>query len=149
MPYPDLTAISTDLVFDLFPGASGERLADLIATALSVAEGFVEGSPVYVTAADIRQHVRYRLQEGGCQDGAAEITARTRMLRDLCCQWAFGEDADDLLPFDVDLVVDIATSEARLQMEENRWPPGDESRARLRWLLDKAIARRRRAIKAG
>ena len=41
MPCPDLTAISTDLISDLFPTATGDRLADLVATALHEAESFV------------------------------------------------------------------------------------------------------------
>lgn len=148
MPYPDLTAISTDLVFDLFPGASGDRLADLIATALSVAESFVEGSPVYLTVTDIRQHVRYRLQEAGCQEGAAEIIARTWLFRDLCVAWVYELNTEGLVDLDVELAIEVAVDEARQQLEENRWPAREESRARLRWLLEKAVARRRRAVLA-
>ena len=142
---PDLTAISTDLIFDLFPTATGDRLADLVATALHEAESFVEGSPVYVTATGIRQHVRYRLQEAGCQEGAAEITARVWLFRDLCVAWVYELDTEGLTDLDVDLAIDAAVYEARQQMEEKRWPAREEARARLRWLLKKAIARRRMA----
>lgn len=145
MPYPDLTDISNDLVSNLYPTASGEHLADLVATALNEAESFVDGSMVYVTATEIRQHVRYRLQEAGCQDGAAEIIARAGLFKDLCVAWAYELDTEDLSDLEMDIAIDSAVFEARQQMEEKRWPAQSESRTRLLWLLRKAIARRRMA----
>lgn len=148
MPYPDLTELCSDLIADLYPTASGSERADLILTALDQADGIVTGSSFHLTPSEIRNQLRKQLPKTGCQKGAAELIARARLFRDMCYQWAFNEDIGDLLPLDVDLVVDAAVSEARLQMKEGCWPSGKESRARLRWLLDKAVARRRRAIQA-
>ena len=147
MPLTDLATLCSDFIFERYPGAQGGHFADLMAAALSDAESYVLGTHHTLFDQDIRSHLRSFFDGHQVEPGLAEFVARACWYRDLCSEWVSDLDTGDLLSTEVAFAIDLAVSDARVQMEAGRWPSSGLAMARMAWLLRQAITRLRQSVR--
>jgi hypothetical protein len=147
MPFPNLSFLCSDFLLEHYPDAYGEHLADLMATALWEAESLVLSTHHHLRDSDIRAHLRSFFDGFQVETGVAERVARGDWYLDLCSDWVSDLDTGDLLLMEVAIAIDLAVSDARVQMEAGRWPSSGLAMARMAWLLRQAITRLRQSVR--
>lgn len=139
----DLHLLSDDIVHELNPGARGEELADWKAAARREADNLVSSTSTNLTEQDIRQHLRHYLRDKGVEPGEAERMARLRWYQDLCFEWILALATEEMTDSDLIAAINMAISDAEVQMAEHRWPTGRAGRDRLHWILRQAVSQRK------
>jgi hypothetical protein len=135
MPDFNLTTLCSDFVVSHFPDTEGLELADIMCMAIDEAEAFVCESLSNVTHGEIRNHLRSYFDAEDISQGYSGRVARTNYYRELCLHWAQSLNAGDMFDGELGFAVDVAVSDARMQMDDGVWPEAEAGRLRMHWIL--------------
>lgn len=142
---PDFLLFCHDVVSEVAPDAEGERFADFLEAALIEAQALEDSDQCLLTPGHLHARLATHLRSGSVDSGLAQRRARLNLYRDLCWQWLPTLETGLLSGIEHYCIIERAVSEADDQIRDGVWPPGDEGRDRLIWLLKKSLARQRRS----